>query len=49
MRNLMAPPPPSHDNTIDKLKNNPIVLGILIGLVIGIVLSNMRPVIINPK
>ena len=36
------------ENPLDKLKSNPIVLGILIGLVIGVVLTNMRPVIINP-
>jgi len=40
--------PPPAENQIDKLKNNPIVLGILIGIVIGILLTNMRPVIINP-
>jgi hypothetical protein len=39
---------PPAENQIDKLKNNPIVLGILIGIVIGILLTNMRPVIINP-
>jgi len=36
------------EDPIDKLKSNPIVLGILIGIVIGILLTNMRPVIINP-
>ena len=36
------------ENPIDKLKSNPVVLGILIGIVIGILLTNMRPVIINP-
>ena len=48
------PPPPTFrqtpqvENQIDKLKNNPVILGILIGIVIGILLTNMRPVIINP-
>jgi len=36
------------ENQIDKLKNNPVILGILIGIVIGILLTNMRPLIINP-
>ena len=36
------------EDPIDKLKSNPVVLGILIGIVIGILLTNMRPVIINP-
>jgi hypothetical protein len=40
--------PQEKENPIDKLKSNPIILGILIGLVIGVVLTNMRPVIINP-
>jgi len=39
---------PSAD-PVDKLKNNPLVIGILLGIVIGIILTNMRPVIINPK
>jgi len=36
------------ESPIDKLKGNPLVMGMLIGVVIGIILSNMRPVIINP-
>lgn len=40
--------PQPKENPLDKLKSNPIVLGILIGVVIGIILTNMRPVIINP-
>lgn len=36
------------ENPLDKLKGNPLVMGMLIGVVIGIVLTNMRPVIINP-
>lgn len=39
---------PQVENQLDKLKNNPIILGILIGIVVGILLTNMRPVIINP-
>ena len=37
------------DDPFEKLKNNPLVLGLLVGIVIGIILTNMRPVIINPK
>jgi len=40
---------PTIGDPVDKLKNNPVVIGILLGIVIGIILSNMRPVIINPK
>lgn len=36
------------ESPIDKLKGNPLVMGMLIGIVIGIILTNMRPVIINP-
>lgn len=36
------------ESPLDKLKGNPLVMGMLIGVVIGIILSNMRPVIINP-
>jgi hypothetical protein len=36
------------ESPLDKLKGNPLVMGMLIGIVIGIVLTNMRPVIINP-
>jgi hypothetical protein len=41
--------PPQKEDPIEKLKNNPLVLGLLVGIVIGIILTNMRPVIINPK
>jgi hypothetical protein len=50
---VMFRPPPlvqEKENPVDKLKNNPVIIGILIGLVIGIILTNMRPVIIQaPK
>jgi hypothetical protein len=36
------------ESPLDKLKGNPLVMGMLIGVVIGIILTNMRPVIINP-
>lgn len=36
------------ESPFDKLKGNPLVMGMLIGIVIGIILTNMRPVIINP-
>ena len=36
------------ESPLDKLKGNPLVMGMLIGIVIGIILTNMRPVIINP-
>lgn len=45
---VRPPPPALQENQIDKLKNNPVILGILIGIVIGILLTNMRPLIINP-
>jgi hypothetical protein len=54
----MYAPPPQYverrdverkDDPFEKLKNNPLVLGLLVGIVIGIILTNMRPVIINPK
>lgn len=54
----MYAPPPQYverrdverkDDPFEKLKNNPLVLGLLMGIVIGIILTNMRPVIINPK
>lgn len=38
----------TEESPIDKLKGNPLVMGMLIGVVIGIILTNMRPVIINP-
>lgn len=42
-------PPQQKEDPIEKLKNNPLILGLLVGIVIGIILTNMRPVIINPK
>jgi hypothetical protein len=45
---MFEPSRPKKDLNFDDLKNNPVVVGILIGIVIGVILMNMRPVIINP-
>jgi hypothetical protein len=34
------------ENPIETLKNNPIAL-ILLGIVIGVLMTNMRPIIVN--
>jgi hypothetical protein len=48
----MWPPPqpsrPVHQNPFDSLKENHIAL-ILIGIVIGVLVVSMRPIVINPK
>ena len=42
------PPPIPRQNSFDLLKDNHIVL-ILIGIVIGVLVVSMRPIVINPK
>jgi hypothetical protein len=38
---------PRQQNVFDSLKDNQIAL-ILIGIVIGVIIMNMRPIIVNP-
>jgi hypothetical protein len=39
--------PPRQQNVFDSLKDNQVAL-ILIGIVIGVLIMNMRPIIVNP-
>ena len=39
--------PPRQQNVFDSLKDNQIAL-VLIGIVIGVLIMNMRPIIVNP-
>jgi hypothetical protein len=41
-----ASPPPSRPDMLDSIKSNPMAL-VLVGIVIGAILMNMRPVIIK--
>ena len=43
----MAPPPAKPD-VFESLKANPMGL-ILLGIIIGVLIANMRPVVIQPK
>lgn len=40
--------PPVQKNPFDSLKENHMAL-ILLGIVIGVIIMNMRPIIVNPK
>jgi hypothetical protein len=40
-------PPARQQNVFDSLKDNQVAL-ILIGIVIGVLIMNMRPIIVNP-
>ena len=40
--------PPAQKNPFDSLKENHMAL-ILLGIVIGVIIMNMRPIIVNPK
>jgi hypothetical protein len=43
----MAPPPPRND-VFESLRANPMGL-ILLGIIVGVIIANMRPVVIQPK
>jgi hypothetical protein len=45
---MYEPPAPSKVDALETLKANPMGL-ILIGIIIGVLIANMRPVIIQPK
>ena len=42
----MAPPLPQKQDVFDSLKANPMSL-ILLGIIIGVLIANMRPVVIK--
>jgi hypothetical protein len=39
---------PPKKNVFDSLKDNQMAL-VLLGIVIGVIIMNMRPIIVNPK
>jgi len=47
-RMMFAPPPIAKKDPFAALKENHVAL-ILLGIVIGVIIMNMRPIIVNPS
>jgi hypothetical protein len=41
-------PPPQRSDVFESLRTNPMGL-ILLGIIVGVIIANMRPVVIQPK
>jgi hypothetical protein len=41
-------PPPQRSDMFESLRANPMGL-ILLGIIVGVIIANMRPVVIQPK